>query len=186
MLKEIEMKIFIGKSTRKINKIIKQLRWKQIGKETEEDIYYTSKHKDFIKTEECLRIRDNGKKVELTWKPPSHGHMYHHQQFWKHEIDLQLNGQKRLMRKLLKNLDFIEYVKVKKQRIVYRVDKRSEVMIDKVEPLGYFLEIETKTRKESEGRKRNKQILKLLGFSENKIINIPYRDLVKKGRVFRK
>jgi adenylate cyclase, class 2 len=182
--KEIELKLYIGPELRDLPDRIAELGWQLGGHEDQEDIYYTSKYKDFIETEECLRIRNSGTAAQLTWKPPTSDGMRVRGQYWKQEIDVDITGQIENVRKMLSNLEFSEYVVVKKHRQVFRVDEDSLVALDLIDHLGWFVEIETFLDSSEVGTCRNDEIARLLGIDGERQVNVPYRDLVKAGHVY--
>ncbi|MBI2003354.1 MAG: class IV adenylate cyclase [Candidatus Aenigmarchaeota archaeon] len=182
--KEIEMKLYVGADASSLMAKLAELGWKQTEREDQEDIYYTSKHNDFIKTEECLRVRITPTFEQVTWKPPTSRAMRERGQYWKQEINVDITGQSDKIRLMLRQLDFVEYVAVKKHRLVFRADLDSIVALDMVEPLGWFVEIETFAYSPTDGTRKNDEIAHLLGIHECPQINIPYRDLVKAGRVY--
>lgn len=185
MIKEIELKLFIGESIDHILKKAIELNWIKSGEEFQEDTYYTSIHKDFILSEECLRIRETNKICELTWKPPTTEAMLAQRQYWKQEIDLNIKGQKEITKALLHNLDFIEFVVVRKNRIKFDVDENTNIALDHIDTLGWFIEIETLLSNSQEGAQKNAKLADQLGLDKKNAINVPYRDLVKAGRVYR-
>lgn len=184
-IKEIEMKLFVGQSVEHIHELAKKNNWQQGAEEWQEDIYYTSAFRDFIVTEECLRIRETNNYCELTWKPPTTEKMLSERQFWKQEIDLNITSQKEIAKELLMRLDFIEYVTVKKRRLNFFIDKITNFSLDHIDTLGWFIEIETLSSDEESGVIKNAEIAALFGLDPESVINVPYRDLVKAGRVYR-
>jgi adenylate cyclase class IV len=104
-------------------------------------------------------------------------------QRWKQELDINITGQSQNVKRLLQQLDFIEYVTVKKHRMAFRVDESSSVALDLVEPLGWFIEIETFGEVADVGIQKNNEIARLLHIEHCQRINVPYRDIVKAGRV---
>jgi adenylate cyclase class 2 len=145
----------------------------------EVDTYYTSLHKDFIASAECLRIRRCDGESTLTWKPPSTEEMKAAPDFWKLELDLNVTGQESIMRELLKALDFVEYVEVRKHRRIFRDGTDVAVTIDEVDIAGLFIEIETQTNEQEVGRRRIREVAERLGLRRDALDSAPYRDLVK-------
>lgn len=143
----------------------------------QEDIYYTSLHKDFIETEECLRIRTVGGTSQITWKPPSSLEMKTSTGYWKREIDIEVSGQLDSTRELLKALDFVEYSVVHKRREVF-VKDRFEVAVDDVEFCGMFIELELKSEDAEEGMSLLRMLAVRLELNDERISKTPYRDLV--------
>ncbi|MCT7992571.1 class IV adenylate cyclase [Laspinema olomoucense] len=181
--KEIEVKLYLGSDNSDLLKKLTKLGSVKIAEETQEDIYYTSAHKDFIETKECLRIRSTPDFAELTWKPPSSEQMEEKRQFWKQELNIEITDKFDSLRLLLKNLDFIEYVVVKKYRQVFSVDNETTIALDFIDSLGWFLEIETFSSVPEEGVNKNNKIIACLELEALLPINTPYRDLVKAGKV---
>ncbi len=113
-----------------------------LEKETEQtDIYFVHPNKDFSQTDEALRIRyeDDANPV-VTYKGPKKGN--------RGKVRVEINV------KCLDNpndlflfLGFKEYGKVKKKRKVF-VRNGIEIMLDNVENLGVFMEIECKTKED--------------------------------------
>jgi len=154
------------------------------SEEKEEDIYFTAPHRDFIKTKECLRIREKNNFLELTYKGPTTKPMEDKKQFWKSEINIPLGDSKEDIITLLKNIGFTEVAKVIKKRQKFLVGNQ-EISFDKIENLGWFVEIENVAENERErwrALEENKKFLKKLGLSKKKVIDEPYRDLVIKNR----
>jgi len=146
----------------------------------ENDIYFTALHRDFIKTKECLRIRERDNFLELTYKGPTTKEMVGKKQFWKREINIPLHCSKEEAIILLESLGFKRIVEVEKEREKFVIGKH-EITIDKVKNCGYFLEIERIVEDEKEREKainENFVLLKKLGINEKEIITKPYRDLV--------
>jgi adenylate cyclase class 2 len=141
------------------------------------DTYYTSKHKDFITTEECLRIRTIGRASEVTWKSPSTATMAQALDSWREEIDLKIGSQEEVAKRLLQSLDFIEYVIVVKRRTPYKGPNGLEAVIDNVQGVGWFIEIECNTDDISLSQTRIEELARLLNLSDDMISKAPYRDL---------
>ena len=178
MKKEVEIKFFIGDSAQEIIKKITSNSWQSIEQINQTDTYYTSKYKDFIKSEECLRIREENSKIELTWKPPTNSLMTIEKQYWKEELNIQIFDGKTKIQRLLEVLDFIEYTTVCKERTTFKVDNETVVCVDYIKGVGYFVEIETFSDDELNSKSKNIRIANLLDLDASKIVNIPYRDIV--------
>lgn len=183
-LKEIELKLFIGNDTDILLEKFKARGMNVIGESEQKDIYFTSLHKDFLASEECLRIRSSPSGDVVTWKPPTTDSMRTHDQFWKEELDIDITGQVEQIRRLLTVLDFKEVVTVVKHRRVFRVDAETTVSLDIIASLGGFIEIETIGSIEEAGTRKNEAILTELDLSGYPKIDVPYRDLVLEGRIY--
>lgn len=182
---EVEIKVKIRLSQ------IKSLRKKIFAlganfqrKVKENDIYFTAPHRDFIKTKECLRIRERDNFLELTYKGPTTELMSSKKQFWKSEINLPLSCSKREIESLLEALNFKKIVEVIKEREKYELGKQS-ISLDNIKNLGWFLEVENTAKDEKERQKaldENMTLLRKLNLNEKDIIDEPYRDLVLKKK----
>ncbi|MBU1130950.1 class IV adenylate cyclase [Patescibacteria group bacterium] len=150
----------------------------------EHDIYFTAPHRDFIATKECLRIRERNGQLELTYKGPSTDEMLTKEQYWKSEIDILINTSIDKMEYLLELLDFKKVADFRKIRKKFLFDKKT-ITLDKIENLGYFLEIEeivNSTWERESAIEENIAFAKKFGLTENRIVNEPYRDLfIKSG-----
>lgn len=178
---EVEMKYFLGNNVEPIIEIINKYKWFKIDEIYQKDKYYTSKYKDFIESEECLRIRTTNSYVELTWKPPTSKEMNEKGQYWKEELDIDIKSIHEKVEKLLLVLDFIEYVEVEKRRLKFRINDFSIICLDKIEGLGWFIEIETMHDDENYALEQNETYANKLMLKTEDKVNIPYRDLVKKN-----
>lgn len=145
---------------------------------TQRDTYYTSRHKDFIRTEECLRIRHEGATTTLTWKPPTGADMPAAGQYWKQELNLDVSGQEETIEAMLVALDFVEYVTVRKTRSEFAVDESTHVAVDLVDGAGVFVEVETLSADPVGAARKNRELAASLGLSDCEVVTIPYRDLV--------
>lgn len=150
----------------------------------ESDSYFTAPHRDFIKTKECLRIRERDDYLELTYKGPTTKSMDNKKQFWKSEINIPLHSSKKEAEMLLEALNFRKVVEVTKEREKFILGKQ-EITLDNVKNAGRFLEIENTVTDKKERQKalnENITLLKKLGLGKKNIIIKPYRDLVLEKR----
>ena len=176
--KEVEIKFFIGHSAQEIIEKIGTNNWQSIEQINQTDTYYISKYKDFIKSEECLRIREENNKIELTWKPPTNSLMTIEKQYWKEELNIQIVDSKTKIQRLLEVLDFKEYIVVCKKRTTFKVDDETVICLDYIKDVGYFIEIETFSDDDLNSKNKNIKIADMLDLDASKIVNIPYRDIV--------
>lgn len=124
---EVEIKLSqIGAKKRKI--------------EHQKDIYFNAPHKNYIQTDEALRIReipeDNGSKFILTYK----GAKLDNDSKTRREIEVVVNDGERTV-SLLENLDFNPVRTVRKDRTIYSHEDYT-ITLDKVYDVGNFVEIE--------------------------------------------
>ena len=144
------------------------------------DIYYTSRYKDMIESEECLRIRTVDGESEITWKPPSTREMQCADAFWKREIDLPVGRHGPVAEELLEMLDFVQYCIVeKKRRLFIRFADQVEAAVDDVTGCGFFIELEKKSSEVEEAQMCLDELAKRLQLKKSSISKTPYRDIVK-------
>ena len=178
---EVEIKVKINPKRAKIirQKII-ELRAVPLGIAEEKDSYFTAPHRNFLKTKECLRIREKNGRVELTYKGPTTKQMFARKQFWKHEVNLPIDGFKKEIETLLELLNFRRVADVVKQREKFLLGSQT-ITLDNIKGLGWFMEVE-KTAKNKKERQRflkdNINLVKEIGLKEKDIIVKPYRDLL--------
>lgn len=142
---EIEIKIKINEE--KFNKLKKFFNSNAtFVKEVEQkDEYFTSKFEDFTKEKypyKWLSIRERGEKKILNYK-----HFYPE----KEEIHLYCDEYEVIiddidrMKKIFNELNIISFALIHKNRNIYMYkNDKYEIALDKVENLGYFIEIEVK------------------------------------------
>lgn len=148
---------------------------------SDSDEYFTDIDSEYIKNRTCLRIRKtNNKNMEITFK----GKSINFSNFYaksENNINIDINDYSNLV-DMLGSLGFYSYTTVTKSREVYNKTEDNieyNVMIDKVEGIGSFIEFELLSD-ESIGIKNLTN--KLNEFIENfKSLNLekamlPYRD----------
>jgi adenylate cyclase class 2 len=181
---EVEIKVRMDQSSASgVRKKLLKLGALLKEKAEERDIYFTSPHRDFIKTKECLRIRQKGGCLELTYKGPTTKLMEDKKQFWKNEVNIPLLSTKEDAENFLESLDFEKVVEVVKDREKF-VLGRQEIAIDNIENGGWFLEVEIMAEGKEEREsalEENMSLLKKIGLSEKDIAVEPYRDIVLKS-----
>jgi adenylate cyclase, class 2 len=153
----------------------------------ENDTYFTAPHRDFIKTKECLRIRQRENYIELTYKGPTTPSMAKMKQFWKPEINIHI-ADKEEFATLLEFLNFKKVAEVNKKREIYTLNSHI-ISIDTIKDVGFFVEIEgmAKDKKEREKiLKENVNLLFKLGLEEKHITDKPYRDIVIEKQLIKK
>ena len=172
---EIEIKVKIDNKDEIIEKL-KKLGFKFIKKKFQEDIYFNGSNRDFKKTDEALRIRDDNGTFFITYKGPKLDNVSK----TREEIEVKIEDKEK-MRLILKKLGFKEVPPIRKIREIY---KRGDIIasIDNVEGLGIFLELE-KSISDSEITKKDEilnellDLLKSLNISKDKIIRKSYLEL---------
>lgn len=111
----------------------------------QDDLYLAHPSRDFLKTDEALRLRRAGESNHITYKGPRRpGPTKTREEI---EIPFADGPESRAdMARLLERLGFRTILEVRKTRLTYRFGYRNRPMIvtlDKVEGLGAFAEVET-------------------------------------------
>lgn len=180
---EVETKVKIDNVTKLRNKIKKIAVFKK--KESRGDDYFTLQKRGYPK--KAFRIRYDGKKYVLNFKKRLKN-LFSKDIVVKEEFEFELSDIGRIDNFLffLEDLGFKEWVKKRKyvESYLYKKDKRVVIEINKVEHLGYYLEIEYLAKKSEveKAKKKIRQVLKELGIKKNQIDNVGYtRRLYDKG-----
>ncbi len=109
-----------------------------LGEGTQEDLYFAHPCRDFASTDEALRLRREGKGCSMTYKGPKIDSLT------KTRVEREvIVGDFDGARAVLESLGFVEVGVVKKRRGYYSL-QGFHVMLDKVEGLGEFVEVEKK------------------------------------------
>ncbi|MCX6694673.1 MAG: class IV adenylate cyclase [Candidatus Altiarchaeota archaeon] len=106
--------------------------------EVQIDTYFQHPARDFRASDEALRVRSVGGNYFLTYKGPKHAGDV------KKRMEIEFPVSHKAF-DLLKELGFTESLVVKKNRRYYTVEG-FEVVLDDVERLGKFIEIESKNK----------------------------------------
>ncbi len=122
------------------NALIKRL--KQEGADHERmveqtDIYFNAPDRDFGKTDEALRLRNEGGQIFLTYK----GKKLDPLSKTRKEVDVEV-ADFNMMEELIRCLRYKETLRVHKVRDIYHLTG-ALVCLDKVDGLGEFVELET-------------------------------------------
>lgn len=163
---------------------LKDAGFKNSKKITETDIYYSRADVDFMKTVECLRIRDNLKQIELTYKPPSTNINHSANSIVsKKEVNLYMSKTDNdlySVSEFLESLGMLELTKVIKNRQYYHHPSYSDlsVCLDEVQNAGLFIEVEVVSDDIKTAKVTINNIEKALNISGCEVIRLPYRDLV--------
>ena len=181
---ELEKSFYLDDKYEQILNRIKEKNFELTDELVEEDTYFTDKELKFIEDKVCLRTRKTDNKfVELTYKP-------------KTSLETELYGKKETninltiedyddIKYILKELGYVEYVSFKKYRKTYsKIINNFEynIMIDKIDGVGRFIEIEILAQDYSNKEEASLKLdsfIKMLGCQELKVKEKPYRDLVK-------
>ncbi len=124
---------------------IRQLGAEPSAPKEQRDAYFAHPVRDFAKTDEAFRIRSEGENNRLTYKGPK----VDEETKTRQEVEVAFAAgaeARRQMAGMLSTLGFREIMTVTKHRRSCRLDwegRPVEVMLDCVEPLGQFVELET-------------------------------------------
>ena len=174
---EVEIKAYFDNETKlePFEQLLYQIGAKYIRTINQTDIYFQHPKKDFKKTDEALRIRQEEKKLILTYKGPK----IEGKSKTREELEVHLDDQAK-MQEILQNLGFKAFFPIKKTRKLFSLN-RIKISIDKIEELGTFIELETKVKTKEEVPEAVKILLekiKLLGISENRLERRSYLELL--------
>jgi adenylate cyclase class 2 len=154
---EVEAKAYLDEPERIISSII-ELGGREIYFTVQRDTYYRHPSKDFAKTDEALRIREEEGRSFITYKGPK----LDADTKSREELEVPLVDPKDLGGLLLR-LGFEPVAVVEKLRRGYLVGTL-EVTVDEVKGLGHFLEVEAKECEDlEEGKSRVLGLIDTLG-----------------------
>jgi adenylate cyclase class 2 len=101
------------------------------------DIYYNAPDRDFAKTDEALRLRNEAGQIFLTYKGPK----LDAESKTRKEVEVEVAGFDG-MEDILHSLGYRTTLRVHKTREIYHLDG-AVVCLDRVDGLGDFVELET-------------------------------------------
>lgn len=150
----------------------------------EEDTYFTDKNMSFVRDRVCLRTRKTNEDFsELTYKPKTDNNT---EKYGKREVNIKIEPQDYNDTKyILKELGYEEYVSFKKHRKIYSKNINNfeyNIMIDEIENVGSFIELEILANNEKEKEQLHDELdlfIEKMGCNNLKEKNKPYRDIVK-------
>ncbi len=151
---EIEIKARAG-----LDALRKRLRQEGAGLERtveQTDIYYNSPCRDFAKTDEALRLRDEGGQIFLTYK----GKKLDAMSKTRKEVEVEVADFAR-MEDVLLSLGFKMTLRVHKIREIYHLGG-AVVCLDRVDGLGDFVELETLAVDESAVAERRDWLIDMM------------------------
>ena len=180
---EVETKVKIENVSKLRNKIKKIAKFEK--KESRGDDYFALQKKGYPK--KSFRIRDDGKKLIVNFKKHLKK-LYGQGVVVKREFEFELSDMAHIgnFLALLDDFGFREWVKKRKttESYLYKKDKRVVIEINKVQHLGYYMEIEYKAKNSEVEKARGKilQVLQELEITKDMIDNIGYtKRLYNKG-----
>lgn len=181
---ELEASYHLNDDYSEILDKIKKEDFKLISEVTEEDTYYTDKDLIFVNNRICLRTRKiNEDYLELTYKPKSDNLT---EKYGKKEVNIKIDAKDYSdIKYVLTELGYLEYVSLKKHRKTYSKEINNveyNIMIDKIDGVGNFIELEILVDTEEEQKKLHDELdnfVERMSCSKLKEKEKPYRDIVK-------
>ena len=188
---ELEKGYYLDDKYKEILNKLKEEKFEFSNELVEEDTYFTDINLNFIENKTCLRIRKtNNTNVELTYKPKTTKHT---ENYGKKETNVNISrGDYEDIKYILKELGYVEYVSFKKHREIYSKSKNDfeyNIMIDHIENIGDFIEIEILAQNYDDKEKVQielENLIKKIECQNLKTKEKPYRDLVKESKNKRK
>lgn len=145
------------------------------------DTYYSRPDVDFMKTVECLRIREREGFCEITYKPATTAETHTSKNvIVKPETNLPIQpSDAATAKQLLANLGMVKLVEVNKHRRVFQASNflNVTVAIDEIKNAGIFVEVEVLSTNKSAGLELIGEVERKLELDDAKIITRPYRDI---------
>lgn len=169
------------KNVEKFREILRKNGFVKEYKTREIDTYFSRPDVDFMKTVECLRIREKKEFCELTYKPASSAANSTGGTIAKHETNVPISrNDVPVLIELLANLDMKKLAVVDKTRAAFvsRKFPGLTVAIDDLAGVGFFVETEVMSENEKSAREILAAAEKLLGVENFAKVKLPYRDLV--------
>lgn len=146
------------------------------GTVVQEDTYYDAPHRDFAETDEAVRIRReedaDGERVEITYKGPK---VDEHSKT-REEIEVGVESGEDIDG-ILQALGFEVAAVVRKERDRYRLDGYS-VVLDSVDDVGEFVEVETHAEDVDAARQGAEAILDRLDLDPDDGIRTSYLGML--------
>lgn len=177
---EIERKRVL-ESAEQLRKLLEKFGFQLNNTLHEIDTYYSRPDIDFMKTVECLRVRQRDGFAEITYKPATTAKSHTTEDvIIKPETNLSIGADDApVAKQLLTNIGMVKLVEVDKSRSAFQSPDfpGATIAIDEVKLAGTFVEVEIL----SENRKRAISLIDdleaKLGLTDARIVTKPYRDL---------
>ncbi|MHA1268801.1 MAG: class IV adenylate cyclase [Candidatus Helarchaeota archaeon] len=173
---EVEIKVPIDDKSTIVEKLKKiGFNYKKVVRQ--EDVYFQHPERNFVKTDEALRVRESLEGTFLNYKGPK----LDSETKTREEIEIYFEDNGNLIR-IFEKLGFQKVFIVKKSREIFEKNE-IKASIDNVEGLGLFMELEIicEDRKELDiYREKLFSILRQINISKNKIIRKSYLELLLK------
>ena len=171
---EVEVKAKVD-DLKKFEVELKAIGGQFIKKVKDVDLYFNAPHRDFMQTDEALRIRRRDDEISVTYKGPK----FDLKSKSREEVNLSINDAF-TAEKLFEFLGFRKAGMVIKTRLIYKLSD-VEVSLDEVDGLGSFIEVETEAMDKKEAIKKRDELLKILkslGVEESAFERRSYLELL--------
>ncbi len=168
---EVEIKVRVtDEEFERIKKTVSSL-GRFVERRSEKDVYFNHPCRDFRKTDEALRLRDDGSSFRMTYKGPK----VDYETKAREELDIQLIGEN--AEKILEKLGFKIAGYVEKEREIYLLGN-AVICLDVVNGLGKFIEIEINSDDLDSAKKEIFQILHQFGIEKKRTIRKSYLEML--------
>ena len=151
------------------------------GTAVETDDYYSRPDVDYMKTVECLRIRETEKKREITYKPPTTDFAATTIIKEEKNVPLVTSEDVETAKDLLLAIGMVHLVKVEKHRQSFTKsypDHDVTIAIDTLTGVGDYVEIEILSTDPVAAETAISDVEKELSVESFPVVTIPYRDIV--------
>lgn len=144
-----------------------------IGQSDQTDFYYSPKDFSYYDNgDRCLRVRSEKGRHILSYK------QIHEDSDYIEEYETSV-GNLSLINLILKSIGFRCEMVIKKKREEYQYNNSIVVALDKVEGLGYFVEIEDKTKDSLDVRREHiNEVVHMLSLEDKKINTEGYSNMM--------
>lgn len=180
-LLEIERKRQLTGDAKELIKQLQDLGFKPKSSRHEIDTYYSRPDVDFMKTVECLRIRQRDGFAEVTYKPATTAATHtKNDVIIKPETNLPIQpGDAAIAKQLLANLGMVKLVEVNKHRQSFQSPNfpKATVAIDEIKNAGTFVEVEVLSDDKTSALAMISDIETKLGLESAEVVTRPYRDI---------
>ena len=180
-LLEIERKRQLTGDAKELIKQLQDLGFKPKSSRHEIDTYYSRPDVDFMKTVECLRIRQRDGFAEVTYKPATTAATHtENDVIIKPETNLPIQpGNAAIAKQLLASLGMVQLVEVNKYRRSLQSPDfpQATVAIDEIKDAGTFVEVEVLSDDETSALAMISDIEAKLGLESAEVVTQPYRDI---------
>ncbi|MEM3511605.1 MAG: class IV adenylate cyclase [Candidatus Jordarchaeales archaeon] len=124
-----------------------------LGEEVQEDVYFQHPSRNFVVTDEALRVRCVGDRVEVTYKGPR----IDSKSKTREEIRVDVGSFADILL-LLEKLGFLQVARIIKRRKTYQLGENL-LHLDYINGIGFFVEIESIVEDENDVEKKRDELL---------------------------